>query len=187
MCRRLNAVVLWGRASRGTRGSFFFLACAWPAVAVADTFDATRTTGLSERSHHIALRRARPCRAGRATLRPQHGFAQRPGNVADRPAPGRRGYGLRTRSVGPGPVRWFAGDLLEAEAAAHRYEEPTGVGGDYPKDPALLSWRTQQLLALQVFPCPAHSEEVVEYTHPDAGRVPRALGRWSGARLARIS
>ena len=31
-------------------------------------------------------------------------------------------------------------------------EELTGVGGYYPKDPALLSWRSQSQLALQVFP-----------------------------------
>lgn len=71
---------------------------------------------------------------------------------------------LRTRSVGPGSPRWFEGELMEAEKAAERYRELTGIGGYYPKDPALLSWRGQSLLALQVFPCPAHAEKIVAYT-----------------------
>ncbi len=71
--------------------------------------------------------------------------------------------GLRSRGMGPkGP--WFEGELLEAEQAAAKYEELTGIGGHYPKDPALLSWQNQGLLALQVFPCPPQSEKVIEYT-----------------------
>ncbi len=59
---------------------------------------------------------------------------------------------------------WFEGDLMEAETAAHKYQELTGIGGYYPKDPALLSWRHQGFLALQVFPVPAGAEKTVEYT-----------------------
>ena len=38
-------------------------------------------------------------------------------------------------------------------------QELTGIGGYYPKDPALLSWRAQGQLALQVFPGSAAREE----------------------------
>ena len=72
--------------------------------------------------------------------------------------------GLRTLGERDGKPHWYAGELLEAEAAAARYEELTGVGGFYPKDPALLSWRHQGFLALQVFPVAPQSEKTVEYT-----------------------
>ena len=54
---------------------------------------------------------------------------------------------------------------MEAEAAAKKYEELTGIGGYYPKDPALLSWRTLGLLALQVFPCAPKQPKTVEITY----------------------
>ncbi|MCA9646175.1 MAG: VWA domain-containing protein [Polyangiaceae bacterium] len=72
--------------------------------------------------------------------------------------------GLRTLGSLNGKPHWFAGDLMEAEAAAAKYQELTGVGGYYPKDPALLSWRQQDYLALQVFPCPPGQVKQVEYT-----------------------
>ena len=72
--------------------------------------------------------------------------------------------GLRTLGALGGRPHWFAGELLEAELAAQRYQELTGIGGYYPKDPALLSWRDQTRLALQVFPCPPGQNKVVEYT-----------------------
>jgi hypothetical protein len=59
---------------------------------------------------------------------------------------------------------WFDGELMEAEAAAAKYRELTGIGGYYPKDPALLSWRSQRNLALQVFPVPPQGLKTVEYT-----------------------
>ena len=71
---------------------------------------------------------------------------------------------LRTLGVTDGRPTWFRGDLLEAEAAARRYHELTGIGGYYPKDPALLSWRTQRHLALQVFPVPPREKKTIEYT-----------------------
>lgn len=64
---------------------------------------------------------------------------------------------LRTRGIVDGVPRWFTGELMEAEAAAAKYQELTGIGGYYPKDPALLSWRSQGHLALQVFPIPPAS------------------------------
>ncbi len=72
--------------------------------------------------------------------------------------------GLRTLGSLKGKPHWFDGELMEAEAAAAKYQELTGVGGYYPKDPALLSWRSQDLLALQVFPCPPGEVKQVEYT-----------------------
>jgi hypothetical protein len=72
--------------------------------------------------------------------------------------------GLRTHGTQAGKPKWFAGDLMEAEAAAAKYRELSGIGGYYPKDPALLSWRSQTPLALQVVPCPPGEEKAIEYT-----------------------
>jgi von Willebrand factor type A domain len=72
---------------------------------------------------------------------------------------------LRTSGVdAAGKPVWFEGDLMDAEAAAAKYRELTGFGGYYPKDPALLSWRSQGTLALQVFPVPPEASKTVEYT-----------------------
>jgi hypothetical protein len=71
---------------------------------------------------------------------------------------------LRTRGFVDGKPRWFLGELMEAEAAAAKYRELTGIGGYYPKDPALLSWRHQGQLALQVFPIPPAERKTVSYT-----------------------
>ena len=71
---------------------------------------------------------------------------------------------LRTRGVLDGVPRWFVGELMEAEEAARKYRELTGVGGYYPKDPALLSWRSQGHLALQVFPVPPGERKTISYT-----------------------
>jgi hypothetical protein len=72
---------------------------------------------------------------------------------------------LRTAGVNAmGETIWFEGELMEAEEAARKYQELTGLGGYYPKDPALLSWRSQNRLALQVFPVAPRSKKTVEYT-----------------------
>jgi len=93
---------------------------------------------------------------------------------------------LRTLGTRDGQPIWFRGDLLEAEEAARRYQELTGIGGYYPKDPALLSWRSQRELALQVFPVPPRQQKTVEYTLElptayehgrDVVRLPRAMTR----------
>jgi hypothetical protein len=73
--------------------------------------------------------------------------------------------GLRTLGAKDGQPTWFEGELMEAEAAAAKYRELTGIGGYYPKDPALLSWRNQRLLALQVFPCAPAQPKTIEYTY----------------------
>lgn len=71
---------------------------------------------------------------------------------------------LATLGTKDGNAFWFRGELMEAEAAARKYEELTGIGGYYPKDPALLSWRGQSELALQVFPCAPSASKWIEYT-----------------------
>jgi hypothetical protein len=72
---------------------------------------------------------------------------------------------LRTSGIdAAGRPVWFEGDLMDAEEAAAKYRELTGFGGYYPKDPALLSWRSQSALALQVFPVPPEASKTVEYT-----------------------
>lgn len=72
--------------------------------------------------------------------------------------------GLATLGLQNGRPFWFTGELMEAEAAAAKYQELTGIGGYYPKDPALLSWRSQSELALQVFPCAPKASKWIEYT-----------------------
>lgn len=69
----------------------------------------------------------------------------------------------RLRSEGA-PGQWFEGDLLEAQDALRKYTELSGFGGAAPKDPAILYWRRQGQLMLQVFPVPARGRKVVEYT-----------------------
>lgn len=134
-------------------------------VAAADTVQATRYEIL-ERAHTVEMRVDR----GFATLvvrrvvantGPKSDQATFHLDIPDTAVATR----LRTAGVdAQGRIVWFEGELMEAEAAAKKYEELTGIGGYYPKDPALLSWRSQGLLALQVFPVPAQSTKTVEYT-----------------------
>ncbi|MDB4938380.1 MAG: hypothetical protein JWP87_5352, partial [Labilithrix sp.] len=135
------------------------------ASAAADSVDATRYEIL-ERSHVVELKVDR----GFATLVVQRKVANT-GPKSDQATfhldlPD-TAVATRLRTAGvdaKGQPIWFEGELMEAEAAAKKYEELTGIGGYYPKDPALLSWRHQGLLALQVFPVPAQSTKTVEYT-----------------------
>jgi hypothetical protein len=97
--------------------------------------------------------------------------------------------GLRTLGLKEDRPFWFLGELMEAEAAAAKYRELTGIGGYYPKDPALLSWRHQSRLALQVFPVPPSQPKTVEYTlvmptHYTGGRYHVKLGHVGTASLA---
>jgi hypothetical protein len=141
-----------------------FLASASAHAQSFDSFSGTRTETLFERQH-----------SGVLTLHPDHGelvvrrSVYNSGFVSDQAmflleVP-RAAVATRLRSRGTGANGpWFEGELLEAELAAERYRELTGIGGYYPKDPALLSWRNQGTLALQVFPCPPQAEKVLEYT-----------------------
>ncbi|HKO52749.1 MAG TPA: vWA domain-containing protein [Polyangiaceae bacterium] len=153
--------------SRSTLAGLVFAAavCLLAREAAADSFESTRTSGLRERRSRIALRFDHD----HVELVVQRSVFNS-ANISDQATwlidlpEGAVATALRTQSVGPGTKRWFSGELMEAEKAAERYRELTGIGGYYPKDPALLSWRDQSLLALQVFPCPPHAEKVVEYT-----------------------
>lgn len=136
-----------------------------PTIASADSFHATRSEKLVEKSHRIDIQLGH----GHADLRvrrtvhnggPRHDQAM---FYIDMPN-GAVAVGLRTLGEMNGKPHWFAGELMEAEAAAARYRELTGIGGYYPKDPALLSWRHQSRLALQVFPCAPGENKTVEYT-----------------------
>jgi len=135
------------------------------AAANNDTVAGTRFD-MIERSHSIEVKVDR----GQATLVVTR-TVENPGPKSDQAMfhlflpKGAVATRLRTAGVMPsGETMWFEGELLEAEEAAKRYRELTGIGGYYPKDPALLSWREQGHLALQVFPVPAKSTKVVEYT-----------------------
>ncbi len=134
-------------------------------VAAADSVDATRYE-IVERAHNIEMRVDR----GFATLVVQRVVANT-GPKSDQATFHLEipfeSVATRLRTAGvdaKGQTIWFEGELMEAEAAAHKYQELTGIGGYYPKDPALLSWRSQGLLALQVFPVPPQSTKTVEYT-----------------------
>jgi hypothetical protein len=136
-----------------------------PATAAADHVSGTRSEKLVEKSHKIDIQIGH----GYADLRVRrtvHNGGSRHDQAMfhiDLPY-GAVAVGLRTLGMKDGAPHWFDGELLEAEAAAARYRELTGIGGYYPKDPALLSWRSQTHLALQVFPCPPNLDKTVEYT-----------------------
>ena len=135
------------------------------APALADEVSGLRSELLTERSHAVAL----TMRADHAELvvrRTVHNGADKSDQATffiELPHQA-VATGLRTLGSLGGKPHWFSGELMEAEAAATRYRELTGIGGYYPKDPALLSWRSQNLLALQVFPCVGGQEKTVEYT-----------------------
>ncbi len=135
------------------------------APAAADTVAGTRFD-LRERVHSVDVR----LEHGHATLvvtRVVDNAAPRSDQAMfhiDLP-PGAVATRLRAAGTGPhGEAVWFEGELMEAEAAAQKYTELTGIGGYYPKDPALLSWRSQRHLALQVFPVMGRGSKTVEYT-----------------------
>ncbi len=135
------------------------------SAALADSVYGTRSELLVEKSHTIAAKFFGNYAelTVRRTLHnggPRHDQAK---IYIDLPA-GAVATNLRTLGTERGQPHWFDGDLMEAEAAAAKYKELTGVGGYYPKDPALLSWRDQSLLALQVFPCPPGQDKTIEYT-----------------------
>jgi hypothetical protein len=135
-----------------------------PAGAV-DEVQGTRSEHLYERAHEVQVTLHR----GWAELRSR----RRVENLGSRhdqamfwlstPAAA-TAVGLKTLGTLGGRPQWFAGELMEAEAAAAKYKELTGIGGYYPKDPALLSWRHQGQLLLQVFPVAPNDSKTIEYT-----------------------
>ncbi len=133
--------------------------------AVADEVSGLRSTLLEERAHDIALtvERDHATFVVRRTVWNGADKSDQATFFIDLPEEA-VATGLRTLGSVRGRPQWFSGELMEAEAAAEKYRELTGIGGYYPKDPALLSWRSQQLLALQVFPCVGGQSKTVEYT-----------------------
>src|SRR5687767_2651011 len=109
-----------------------------PAAAHADTFSFTRSDKLVEKAHTVDITLKRD-HAVIEVERTVHNGGERPDqalfhihNDAQLVA-----TGLRTQAIVEGKPVWFEGELMEAEAAAAKYRELTGIGGYYPKDPAL--------------------------------------------------
>jgi hypothetical protein len=131
----------------------------------ADTLEATRYD-MKERVHDAEVRvdRGHATLVVRRTVENSGPKSDQALFMLDLPA-GAVATRLRTAGTDARGGRvWFEGDLMEAEEAARKYRELTGIGGYYPKDPALLSWRSADRLALQVFPVPARAQKTVEYT-----------------------
>ena len=157
-------------------------AAAISSAARADTLHGTRFVAR-EVAHTIDIRIDR----GQALLtvrRTVHNPGQRHDQATFRIDVPSGAVATRLRSLGErdGEHIWYEGELMEAEEAARKYKELTGFGGYYPKDPALLSWRSQRRLALQVFPVPPGGLKTVEYTFAvptlyHEGRYEISLGR----------
>lgn len=136
-----------------------------PVRASADTLSGTRGE-VRDHGHSIELRLHR----GHAVLVVRRTF-ENTGNKHDQAEldiyampNGAVATGLRTLGTSNGKPTWFDGELLDAEVAAARYKYFTGIGGYYPKDPALLSWRSADHLKLQVFPIDPKGQKTIEYT-----------------------
>jgi hypothetical protein len=145
---------------------FTLLASVPSTNAAADTLSGTKASLMFDHAHAIELRLDR----GHATLVVRRTFENRSTqfdqallDVTDLPE-GAIATGLRTLGGTAKEPIWYGAELLDAELAAKRYRELTGIGGWYPKDPALLSWREQGHLLLQVFPVSPRAEKTVEFT-----------------------
>lgn len=137
-----------------------------PSKSSADSLSGTKATEMFEKADTIELR----IDHGHATFVVRRTFENRSTqhdqamlHITDLPE-GAVASGLRTLGGTPTNPIWYAAELMDAEAAAKKYQELTGIGGYYPKDPALLSWRSASHLALQVFPVAPKSLKTVEYT-----------------------
>lgn len=133
--------------------------------AQADSVTGTRSQELVETAHRVDVTFDR----GHARLRVRrtvhNAFDRHDQAVFEISPPSQAvAVGLATLGSQRGKPHWFRGELMEAEAAAARYQELTGIGGYYPKDPALLSWRNGELM-LQVFPCAPKADKQIEYTY----------------------
>lgn len=142
------------------------LAILIPVPASGDTLSGTKATEMFDRAHTIELRVDK----GHATFVITRTFENRSSkhdqamlHITDLPE-GAVATSLRTLGGDAAKPIWYAAELLDAEVAAKRYRELTGIGGYYPKDPALLSWRSQGHLALQVFPVAPKSQKTIDFT-----------------------
>ena len=153
------------RTTRALANLAFLAATLLPGIALTDDVSGLRSDKVFERRlrAEVTIERGHATIVVRRTvenLGPRHDQVTFGIDVPESAV----AVALRTLGVTDGRPTWFRGDLLEAEEAARRYHELTGIGGYYPKDPALLSWRTQRHLALQVFPVPPREKKTVEYT-----------------------
>lgn len=137
-----------------------------PSKSSADSLSGTKETAMFQKADTIELR----LEHGHASFVVRRTFENRSLQFdqamlhIDRLPEGAVASGLRTLGgTATNPI-WYSAELLDAEVAAKRYQELTGLGGYYPKDPALLSFRSQDHLALQVFPVAPKSTKTVEYT-----------------------
>jgi subtilisin-like proprotein convertase family protein len=132
-----------------------------PSGALGDALRATLGQGLTEVSHSVDVSLA----DGVARMKVRRVFAN-PGKRADEAVldidlpPGAAVTGLRIRARD----RWYDAELIEAEEAARRYKELTGLGIARPKDPAILYWVWAGRVGLQVFPVLPGGVSTVEYT-----------------------
>ncbi|MBE7485346.1 MAG: VWA domain-containing protein [Polyangiaceae bacterium] len=147
-------------------GSVSLAVCLLATPAGAhDEVQGTRSEKVYERSHEVRASLHRGYVELRVRRRVENQGARHDQAMfwISTPA-GAAATGLKTLGSLGGRPKWFAGELMEAEAAAARYKELTGIGGYYPKDPALLSWRSQGQLLLQVFPVAPKDSKTIEYT-----------------------
>jgi subtilisin-like proprotein convertase family protein len=155
---------------------FAIVALLAPAGALGDALRSTLGQGLIEVSHSVDVR----LEDGLAKMRVRRVFAN-PGKRADEAVldidlpPGAAVTGLRIRARD----RWYDADLIEAEEAARRYKELTGLGIARPKDPAILYWVWAGRVGLQVFPVLPGEVSTVEYTLTVPTRY--AGGRYAAA------
>jgi hypothetical protein len=165
MRTRVAATASRPRHRARAASAFFSLVAATASPALADTVSGLRSDLLKERSHDITLTMHHD-HAELIVRRSVYNGAEKSDQATffiDVPTQA-VATGLRTLGTLNGRPQWFNGELMEAEAASRKYQELTGIGGYYPKDPALLSWRYQGLLALQVFPCVGRQSKTIEYT-----------------------
>lgn len=145
--------------------SLLALTLATAAPAQAEELRGFRSDAVAERSHEIRL----TLEHGQATLRVRrtvHNGGESHDQATFRIDVPQTAVatGLRTLGLRKGKPHWYAGDLLDAQLAADRYQELTGIGAYEPRDPALLRWVGMSELALQVFPVAPATDKTVEYT-----------------------
>ena len=130
-------------------------------TARADTMTASLGEPLREVSHTVDV----SFHDGLATFEVERAFTNA-GTRADEVVltidlpPGAVATGLRIQGDGV----WYEGELLLREEAAARYQELTGFGQAELKDPALLSWVSDGVLSLQLFPIRPNQIHRVAYT-----------------------
>lgn len=130
-------------------------------AALADELRGTRGQDLIEVAHVVDAR----VEDGVVTYRVRRSFRNRGTQTEEARLEialpyGAVATGLRIQSG----ARWFDGELMHRDKAEELYRELTGLGPSEPKDPALLSWRWSNALALRVFPIFPGKTSTVEYT-----------------------